>query len=61
MNLFKSIHITKRFSFYLGWFWGEEFKLFSFTLFDYTSNLMLVIFDIQIFKFVIQFIINLDE
>lgn len=49
----------KNFTFCIGWFSSEDFKLFDFTLFEYNPKCMFVILDIQIAKFSIEILIDL--
>ena len=56
LNFYGSVDIMKKFnlSISFGWYWGEEFIGFKFSLFHKIPELYFSIIDIQITKFCIE-------
>lgn len=50
------LYVTFRFwnfSFSIGWFSSENWKIFSFNILDIIADDLFTIFDLQVFKFII--------
>jgi len=54
MRLFTNLNLGNHFTFSFGWFKGQQYKLFNFSIFDKVTNDCLSIINIQILKFVFE-------